>query len=96
MWIFNNRRPRGYHHVMIYSDERRERLKALEERARCELGMQTASGDGAEMRHRVFDSTGHQRRKRERTGSGRHIVIILMIVVLILLMNYLLTGDFGI
>lgn len=94
MWIFNNRRPRGYHHVMIYSDERRERLKALEERARCELGMQPALGDCMEMRHRVFDNTRRQRRQRERTGSGRHIVIILMIVVLMLLMNYLLTGDF--
>ena len=39
MGIFKQRKPRGFQHQYIYVDERRERLKEMEERAKRELGM---------------------------------------------------------
>lgn len=35
--FFSSRRPRPFHHTFIYYDERRERLRQLEEHAREEL-----------------------------------------------------------
>ena len=35
--FFSSRRPRPFHHTFIYYDERRERLRQLEEQAREEL-----------------------------------------------------------
>jgi hypothetical protein len=37
--ILNPRRPREFHHRFIYVDERKERLKEIEERAKRELGL---------------------------------------------------------
>ena len=40
MSLFSRRKPRGFNHRYIYYDERRERLRAIEERARRELGIE--------------------------------------------------------
>ncbi len=94
MGIFCNRRPRGYHHVMIYSDERKERLKALEERAMRELGMSRPDvADRDRLRGVFAGSTGHLRRIKEREGRKSNIVLIVLIAAMLLLMHWLITGD---
>lgn len=39
MALFKTREPRKFHHPYIYINERKEKLKAIEERAKRELGM---------------------------------------------------------
>ena len=39
MALFKSRKPRAYDHPYIYFDERKEKLKKIEERAKRELGM---------------------------------------------------------
>lgn len=43
--LFQTRKPRRFHHEMIYVDERKERLKLLEERAREEINSAAPSSD---------------------------------------------------
>lgn len=94
MGIFTNRRPRGYHHVMIYSDGRKERLKAMEERARRELGMQPAEEPHRDRLRGAFTGSGrHLRRNGERGGRRSYAVLIVLIAAMLMLMYCLLTGD---
>ena len=37
--LFKMRKPRRFHHDYLYVDERKERLREIEERARSELGL---------------------------------------------------------
>ena len=37
--LFKVRKPRRFHHDYLYVDERKERLREIEERARRELGL---------------------------------------------------------
>lgn len=93
MGIFTNRRPRGYHHVMIYSNGRKERLKAMEERARRELGMQPAEEPHRDRLRGAFtDCDRHQNHIRERGGRRSYAVLIVLIAAMLMLMYYLLTG----
>ncbi|MBR1687272.1 MAG: hypothetical protein IJ710_01935 [Prevotella sp.] len=39
MKLFATAKPRRYQHVLIYADERRDRLAALEARIRHQLGL---------------------------------------------------------
>ena len=45
--LFQTRKPRRFHHEMIYVDERKERMKLLEERARQQLNIELSSPDEA-------------------------------------------------
>lgn len=95
MIFFNNIRPRRYNHVMIYSDERKERLKAIEERARRELGMSPPAASGHESLRGAFTERAARLRKRSdgrrRKGVGNG-VIIAAILALLLLLRYLIAG----
>jgi hypothetical protein len=46
MSLFKPRRPRPFHHEWLYVNERRDRLKAIEQRARRELGMTSDDRSG--------------------------------------------------
>ena len=97
MSIFSNRRPRGFSHRLIYSDERRERLREIEERARRELGMlPPREFRPDDLRGAFVRSTRHLRRRKEREASGhpgmRFGVAVFLIALLLYVMRYLLTG----
>lgn len=47
--LFKPRKPRRFHHDYLFVDERKERLKEIEERARKELGL--PSPDSKEDKH---------------------------------------------
>lgn len=87
MSIFTPRRPRGFHHTYIYYDERAEKLRKIEERAKLQLGMTELSAPShSPIRGTFANATRHLRRRKERESTGGShlspIVIMLLIVVL--------------
>ena len=83
--LFQTRRPRRFHHEMIYVDERKERLKLLEERAREEINSAAPSSDSA-LRLRL-----HQAMKpSKRRFHLRYTFYIIVSVLLILLFSAIL------
>lgn len=83
--LFQTRRPRRFHHEMIYVDERKERLKLLEERAREGINSAAPSSDSA-LRLRL-----HQAMKpSKRRFHLRYTFYIIVSVLLILLFSAIL------
>lgn len=83
--LFQTRKPRRFHHEMIYVDERKERLKLLEERAREEINSAAPSSDSA-LRLRL-----HQAMKpSKRRFHLRYTFYIIVSVLLILLFSAIL------
>ena len=67
MGFFKQRKPRGFNHQYIYVDERRERLKEMEERAKRELGLipQAERSAAERIRGKFVDHTTHLKRQQE-------------------------------
>ena len=83
--LFQTRKPRRFHHEMIYVDERKERLKLLEERAREGINSAAPSFDSA-LRLRL-----HQAMKpSKRRFHLRYTFYIIVSVLLILLFSAIL------
>ena len=85
MGFFNQRKPKGFSHQYIYIDERRERLKAMEERARRELGMIPEAEKTTEerIRGKFVEQTSHLRRQQEKgkPSSSKWLIIIAVLLV---------------
>ncbi len=96
MSFFRMPKPRGFNHKYIYYDERRARLRDIEERARRELGMSPPEGSGSAARLRGAFAAGAGRRRapgrRASAGQGRvHTAILVFILIAMLAMlRYLL------
>lgn len=88
MGFFNQRKPRGFNHQYIYVDERKERLKAMEERAKRELGLLPEAEKTTEerIRGKFAEQTSHLKRQQEREGgsSSKWLVIIAVLLVALL------------
>ncbi len=85
MGFFNQRKPRGFSHQYIYIDERRERLKAMEERVRRELGMIPEAEKTTEerIRGKFVEQTSHLKRQQEKgkPSSTKWLIIIAVLLV---------------
>lgn len=92
MGFFNQRKPRGFNHQYIYVDERRERLKEIEERAKRELGMIPDLEKTVEerIRGRFVEETTHLKRRQERGGGSSSKWLIIIAVLLVALLFALL------
>lgn len=95
---FFNIRPRRFNHVPIYSDERTERLRAIEERARRELGMSVEGDAPRRDFHGVFSSGSSRRRpsgggNAGLSGISPFLIRIVIIAVLSALACWLLTDG---
>lgn len=91
-WPFTQRKPRGYHHQMIYSDERKERLKTMEEQARQDLGMSKPREIEPEDFRGTFSRNSRIRQKKNAAsllGSMPTAIMIVLIAALLLLMFYM-------
>ena len=88
MGIFNQRKPRGFNHQYIYVDERRERLKAMEERVKRELGMIPSEELTTEerIRGKFVEQTSHLKKKqgKENQLSSKLLVLIAALLGMIL------------
>lgn len=96
MGLLNQRRPRGFRHEYMYADERKDRLKEIEYRAKAELG----STDTPQQRHdgirgMFLAATKHARKRSERKLAGGFIlgygIIAVLLVILIAVWKMLLT-----
>ncbi len=97
MSIFGTRRPRGFHHEYMFVDVRKDKIKAIEERAERELGR---SADEApvcrhdNIRGMFLDATRYARRRRQHSLPGGIVlnfgVMIILILVLLAVWKILL------
>jgi Flp pilus assembly protein TadB len=93
MGFFKQRKPRGFSHQYIYVDERRERLKAMEERIKREMGIVPEAEKTTEerIRGKFVEQTSHLRRQQEKgnPSSSKWLIIIaaLLIALLFALLN---------
>ena len=92
MGFFKQRKPRGFNHQYIYVDERGERLKEMEERAKRELGLIPQAEKTAEerIRGKFVDQTTHLKRQQERGGASSSKWLIIIAVLLVALIYALL------
>ena len=97
MGLFSIRKPRGFRHEYIYADDRKQRLKAVEERAKAELGMPAAERPDAERIRGMFIGATRPppRRRRERRLSGGFVlsygIIVVLLVILVAVWKMLLS-----
>ena len=78
------RKPRPFSHSPIYIDARRDRLAAIEQQARSELGMQaTTDGRPADRLRGAFSSQATARGRRS-VFRNTTVMIFLMVVFLVL------------
>ncbi|WP_148295556.1 hypothetical protein [Prevotella dentasini] len=90
MSLFHQPQPRRFHHEYIYVDERKERLRKLEEKARAELGQTSQPLSTREELHQAFvGSTVHLRRRERKRSQGSFLTTIGMSVVLIVVLMIL-------
>lgn len=96
MALFKTREPRGYQHRYMYIDERKEKLKAIEERAKRELGMLPKEEFNPEnIRGTFVKGTRHLRRRKESGRKPMKLgVALIVIALLVFIWHYLLTGSF--
>ena len=78
--LFQTRKPRRFHHEMIYVDERKERLKLLEERAREEINSAAPSSDSA-IRLRLHQAMKPPKR-RSCPRSAFYIIVSVLLILL--------------
>jgi hypothetical protein len=92
--LFNSRKPRHFQHTPIYIDERRDRLNALEQRCRKELGMDVNNKDVDESQfQKAFSDAVHHPRSNNRKINhlaSNHVLMIIILVLLVTVLYYLL------
>lgn len=86
MSLFRQPRPRRFHHEYIYVDERKERLKQIEQKAREELGMTPHKALDREKIHQAFlEAMPHTKRKRQRRGVAFPLLQLVLLMLLLVL-----------
>lgn len=92
MGLFTQRKPRGFHHQYIYVDERKERLREMEERAKRELGMLDPKESTTEdrIRGKIVEQTKHLKRRQEKENPVPTKRIILIVALLVMILMVLL------
>lgn len=87
MGLFNQRKPRPFRHRYMFVDERKERIRDIEEKAKAELGMKA---DGRQEHERIqgmfINATHHVRKRRERKLAGGFVLTYGVIVVLLIML----------
>ena len=85
MSFFHQPKPRRFHHQYIYYDERREKLKKLEERAYSELGAENAE----ERKEFKFSFSFDRKRNSHKRPSINSALFMMLIILLLLLAMFL-------
>ena len=87
MGLFNQRKPRPFRHRYMFVDERKERIRDIEEKAKAELGMKADGRQEHERTQGMFiNATRHVRKRRERKLAGGFVLTYGVIVVLLIML----------
>jgi hypothetical protein len=92
MSMFKQRKPRPFSHKYIYVDERADRLREIEERAKRELGMLPPKGYDPDSVRGAFSANSRLRHSRGGQGFTGSLVLIAAIVLLVLMLAYCLSA----
>ena len=92
MSLFKQRRPRPFHHELVYASERRDRLRRIEEQARRELGFDGSPAESgqsdknaADRLHGVFlSATKHTSRRSQQRGTLSRFNVVLLLLLLVI------------
>ncbi|MCR4852918.1 MAG: hypothetical protein K5893_04955 [Prevotella sp.] len=107
MSLFRQRCPRPFHHRLVYANERRERLRDIERKARQELGLDVEQysvndadqhEESAQRLKGVFlDATKHTRQRnllqRRASLSRFNVVLLLLLLVIALVILFVLMAQ---
>ena len=95
MGMFTVREPRRFEHKYIYYDERKDKLKKIEESAKRDLGMlPQESFDPENIRGKFVEGTTHLKRRKENGGPRLTAPTAVFIIVLLLVLLYsILSGK---
>lgn len=93
--MFKMRKPKKYKPTYIYYDERKERLKKMEEEAKRELGLlEPKEYSAEEIRGKFVEASTHLKRRKKKNRQPLHVgVLIILILLLIYIWHYLHTGS---
>lgn len=97
MGMFGVRKPRRFNHQYIYADERKEKLKKMEEDAKRELGLLPKKEFSPEdIRGKFLEGTTHLKRHKESGRKPLHIGVVLIVIALLLyIWHYLQSGSWA-
>lgn len=88
--LFQTAKPRRFNHAMVFYDERRERLRMIEARAKSELGMMSESQcDERCLADRPIFVRRVGKRKSTLLMSCLAVVVLLLALLLLCLMPWL-------
>lgn len=92
MGFFKQRKPRGFNHQYIYVDKRKERLRAMEERIKREMGIIPEEEKTVEerIRGKFVEQTSHLKRQQVRSNSTSSRLLFIILVLLAALLFALL------
>lgn len=96
MNLFNIRKPRGFQHEYMYVDPQKDKLDAIEQRVKEQLGQAECRPDTEERLRGVFlNATKYARRRKANRLSGAFFlntgVAIILLLVLIAVWKILLS-----
>lgn len=88
------REPRRFEHKYIYYDERKEKLKKIEESAKRDLGMLPQESFNPEnIRGKFVEGTKHLKKRKENGGPRISApTAVFIIVLLLVLLHSILSG----
>lgn len=95
MGMFTVREPRRFEHKYIYYDERKDKLKKIEESAKRDLGMLPQESFNPEnIRGKFIEGTKHLKRRKENGGPRLSApTAVFIIVLLLVLLHSILSGK---
>ena len=95
--MFQTRKPRKFHRVSIYTDERRDKLNKLVQDVMRETGQVKVDANTIEPDHFKGKFAKYIPRTQRNIDNGRSRltwpIAIIAIIVLIFIWHYLLTGN---
>ena len=94
MGMFAMRKPRGFNHIYIYVDERKEKLAKMEENAKRDLGMLPEKEFSPEdIRGKFIEGTTHLKRRKESGRKPMHLGIILVVIAVLIYLWYAISNG---
>lgn len=86
MSMFGQSKPRGFHHEFIYIDERKERLKVVEWKAREELGGRKNPAALENNSHRLLKEGMYKSSRRSYSHLQMRITLLQGMLLCVLLL----------